>query len=135
MVLPKSWAGSITMLSRATPAASARSAYAVVSAIALATTSSYSMRCGLVRGVTPPVCVQMIATSYSAATSTSAGSAPPQASLSTSAPASQTARPTGRAPGVDADHHVGMSRPHPLDEPDRAPLLLLDVDLLARERP
>ena len=51
VVLPKSWAGSITMLSRSTPAASARSAYAVVSAIALATTSAYSIRCGRVRGV------------------------------------------------------------------------------------
>ena len=35
------------------------------------------------------------------------------------------------APGVDADHHVGVSRAHALDEPDRAPHLLLGVDLLA----
>ena len=42
--LPKSWAGSITIDSRATPAASARSASRVVSVITEATTSSYSIR-------------------------------------------------------------------------------------------
>ena len=65
-----------------------------MSAIAAATTSSYSIRNGRVRGVTPPVWVQTIAAPCSAATSTSSGSAPPHASLSRSAPAAHAAAPT-----------------------------------------
>ena len=130
VVLPKSWAGSITMLSRATPAASARSAYAVVSAIALATTSAYSIRCGRVRGATPPVWVQMmrdvvlrghvdqgrVGAAPGVVEHVGAGLADSPADLGT--------------PGVDADHHVGVGAAHPLDEAHRAPHLLLDVDLL-----
>ena len=132
VVLPKSWAGSITMLSLATPAASARSAYAVVSATALATTSAYSIRCGRVRGVTPPVWVHTMPTSYAAATSTSPGSAPPQASLIRSAPASQTARATGARQVSTLTTTSGWAARTRSTKRNRAPHLLVDVDLLAR---
>lgn len=56
--------------------------------------SSYAIRCGRVRGSTPPAWVQTRPAPYRAATSASLGSTPPQASLRTSAPASHTASPT-----------------------------------------
>src|SRR5690606_26580020 len=92
--LPKSWAGSMRMRSRGTPAATARSASATVRSITSAITSSYSTRCGRVRGCTPPVWAHTSPTPNSAATSASLGSTPPHASLSRSAPAWQTSRPT-----------------------------------------
>ena len=76
----------------------------------------------------------MIAASYSAATSTSVrvGAAP---RVVEHVGPGLADRPTHRRPpGVDADHHVGVGRAHAFDEPDRAPLLLLDVDLGARSR-
>ena len=63
------------------------------------TTSTYSIRCGGVRGARPPVCVQIRAASCSAATCASSGSWPPHASLSRSAPSAQTARATERVTG------------------------------------
>ncbi len=71
------------------------------------TTSSYDGRCGGVRGVAPLVCVQTSAAPCSAATSASAGSWPPHASLSRSAPARADLAADLGAPGVHADHQVG----------------------------
>ena len=99
--LPKSWAGSMKIRSRGTPREAARSASAVVSAMASSTTSSYSMRCGRVRGVTPPVCVQTRPAPVSATTPASARSWPPQASLTRSAPAATASRAT-------SERHVSM---------------------------
>lgn len=91
---PKSWPGSIMIASRRTPSATARSASPTVTRRMSAITSSYSTRCGRVRGSAPPACVHTSPAPYLAATSASPGSTPPQASFRTSAPASQTAAPT-----------------------------------------
>ena len=56
--------------------------------------TALSIRCGRVRGVTPPVCVTTIDTPASATTCANSGSAPPQASLMTSAPTAMTASAT-----------------------------------------
>lgn len=80
--------------SRGTPRAAARSASPTVTRRMSAITSSYEVRCGRVRGSTPPAWVQTMPAPKRAATSASFGSTPPQASFSTSAPAAQTASPT-----------------------------------------
>lgn len=77
-----------------TPSSTARSASPRVTRRMSATTSSYAIRCGRVRGSAPPACVHTSPAPYRAATSASFGSTPPHASFSTSAPASQTAAPT-----------------------------------------
>lgn len=92
--LPKSCPGSMSTDSLGTPSATARSARPSVTRRMSAMTSSYVTRCGRVRGSAPPACVHTRPTPYRAATSASPGSTPPQASLSRSAPASQTASPT-----------------------------------------
>ena len=66
-----------------------------------------------------------------AATWASSGSYPPQASLSRSAPARQTASRDLVPPGVDADDDVGVPVPDGSDEVDGAIELLADVDVVA----
>src|SRR5215468_6463242 len=92
---PKSCAGSMTIRSARTPAATARSASAVSDAITWPVRSGWAGRCGRVRGAAPPACAQTRPRSWAAATCARPGSAPPQASLSRSAPAAATASPTG----------------------------------------
>lgn len=92
--LPKSCVGSIRIPSGRTPASTARSASAVVVRITSATTSSYAIRCGSVRGESPPTWLQTSPAPDSAAAYTRSGSAPAQVSLSRSAPASATRRAT-----------------------------------------
>ena len=93
------------------------------------------MRNGRVRGVTPPVWVQMIAAPNSAATSTSAGvGAAPGVVEHVGALRADRAADL-RAPGVDADDEIGVRRPHPGDEVDDPAALLVGVDLDARAPP
>ena len=93
--LPKSCAGSMTMRSGLTPAATARSASAASEEITADVRCGWAARCGRCRGASPPACAQTRPRSCSAATRARSGSAPPQASLSRSAPAAATAAPTG----------------------------------------
>ena len=77
----------------------------------------------------PPACEHTRPAPYSAATSASCGSQPPQVSFTRSAPASHTARADLVPPGVHADHQVGVGRANRGDERDDAADLLVDGDL------
>jgi nicotinate dehydrogenase subunit B len=91
---PKSCVGSMMIRAGSTPARSARPARASTRARTSAMTSEYVTRCGRVRGSSLPTCEHTIPAPNSAATSVTFGSQPLQVSLSRSAPASHTARPT-----------------------------------------
>ena len=130
LFLPKSWPGSIRIASRRTPRDAARSArpdhgrpgcrrrrrrtrpdaggYA-----AGRDRHAYTPARRRTRRQPPPA----------------AGSVPPQASFSRSAPSAATARPTCRPPRVDGDHHVRVPIAYAGDESGYPPQLLGGVDL------